>query len=323
MKIAIVIPCHRVRAHILKVLAGIGPEAARIYVVDDRCPEQSGELVRAECRDPRVDVLFNPRNLGVGGAVIAGYHRALADGADVVVKLDGDGQMDATAVSRLIEPIRRGAADYCKGNRFYHPIGLKDMPPARLLGNAALSFVNKLVNGYWQVMDPTNGFTAIHTAVLRLLPLDQLDNGYFFESDMLFRLSTVRATVTDIPMEVRYGSEHSGLSVWRSLLGFPLKYGIRIFKRIVYNYYLRDFNAGSLELPVGLGLAAFGTAFGLRRWIVGTKIGVLASTGTVMLAALPVILGAQLLLAFVQYDLANVPTQAIHPLLPAGGQGNG
>jgi glycosyltransferase involved in cell wall biosynthesis len=246
MKIAIVIPCYRVRAHILEVLAGIGPEAARIYVVDDLCPEHSGELVRTECRDPRVEVLRNPKNLGVGGATIAGYRRALADGADIVVKLDGDGQMDAAAVSCLIEPIRRGAADYCKGNRFYHPGGLKDMPPVRLLGNAVLSFVNKLVNGYWQVMDPTNGFTAIHAAVLRLLPLDRLDNGYFFESDMLFRLSTVRAVVTDIPMAVRYGSENSGLSVWGSLLDFPLKYGIRILKRIAYNYYLRDFNAGSL-----------------------------------------------------------------------------
>jgi glycosyltransferase involved in cell wall biosynthesis len=172
--IAVVIPCYRVRKHVLAVLAAIGPECSRIYVVDDACPEQTGELVESECHDPRVRVLRSERNQGVGGATLLGVRAALADGADVIVKLDGDGQMDPALVPRLVQPILAGEADYAKGNRFFDLDGLGSMPRARVLGNSLLSFASKLSSGYWNVFDPTNGFTAIHAAVARQLPLGKI-----------------------------------------------------------------------------------------------------------------------------------------------------
>ena len=221
MKIAVVIPCYRVRSQILKVLAGIGAEVHLIYVVDDKCPEKTGEFVLDEVIDPRVQVVFNSVNLGVGGAVLNGYLNAVEDGADVIIKMDGDGQMDASYIPALVRPIEEGKADYVKGNRFFSPDHIIQMPLLRMIGNSALSFINKLVSGYWNTMDPTNGFTAIHANVVRLLPVKAIDRRYFFESDMLFRLGTFRAVVAEVPMKAKYADEVSHLNIGKTLFTFP------------------------------------------------------------------------------------------------------
>ena len=305
--IAVVIPCFRVSRHVLDVIAGIGPEVSHIYAVDDACPERTGALIEARCPDPRVRVLTHPENRGVGGAMITGYQAALADGADIVVKIDGDGQMDPALIARFTRPIASGNADYTKGNRFHDLEDAQAMPRVRLFGNALLSLVNKVASGYWDVMDPTNGYTAIHRSALAALPLAKLDHGYFFESDLLFRLYTIRAVVRDIPMPSRYGNEVSSLRVGRVLAVFPLKYLRATVKRVFYAYFLRDFNAGTLQICLGLLVGGGGVLFGLARWIQSAMTDVPATAGTVMLAALPALAGLQFLLGALQYDIANVP----------------
>ena len=305
--IAVVIPCYRTSRQILDVLSRIDANVARIYVVDDACPEGTGDLVEASHADDRVRVLRHERNRGVGAAMVTGYRAALADGAQIVVKIDGDGQMDPAQLSRLVAPIAMGAADYAKGNRFYDFALLQDMPRVRLLGNALLSLVNKISSGYWNVMDPTNGYTAIHRAALEALPLGKIDNGYFFESDMLFRLYTVRAVVRDVPLRARYAGESSNLRIGRVLRDFPGKYVSATLKRIFYSYFLRDFNAGTLQLASGLLLLSLGTAYGVTKWINSSVSGFPTTSGAVMLAALPVLVGVQLLLGALQFDIQNVP----------------
>jgi dolichol-phosphate mannosyltransferase len=319
--IAVVIPCYRVKDQILSVLNRIGSEVERIYVVDDACPQQSGQHVLAQCDDPRVVVLVHEINEGVGGAVITGYRRAAEDGARVNVKIDGDGQMPPELVAGFVRPILDGRADYTKGNRFYNVEDVRSMPPLRLMGNAALSFMTKLSAGYWHVFDPTNGYTAISATVVQVLPLHKLARRYFFESDMLFRLGTFRACVLDIPMAAVYGGEPSNLKLRRVLFPFLLGNLTNMVKRICYGYFLRDFSIASLELLVGLVFLLFGCTFGLYKWIASATTGVPATTGTVMLAALPVILGIQFLLSFVAFDVAATPQHAIHPLLTASRRG--
>jgi glycosyltransferase involved in cell wall biosynthesis len=299
------------------VLAAIGPECDRIYVVDDACPERTGEWVESQCHDPRVRVLRSERNQGVGGATLAGLRAALADGADVIVKLDGDGQMDPAEIPRLVQPIAAGEADYAKGNRFFDLDGLRAMPRARLLGNSLLSFASKLSSGYWNVFDPTNGFTALHAAVARQLPLAKLARGWFFESDLLFRLGILRAVVCDVPMPAVYQGERSNLSALRVVPTFLRGHLVNTAKRVFYGYFLRNFNVASIELVAGSALLAFGVAFGGWAWLQGSLRGVPATSGTVMLSALPVILGVQLLLAFLGYDLQNVPRDPLQRRLVA------
>lgn len=313
--VAVVIPCHRVRAHILDVLARIGPEVARVYVVDDCCPEGSGEHVERSCRDPRVAVLRHQANQGVGGATLTGFRQALDDGADVILKLDGDGQMDPALIPRFVRPILEGRADYAKGNRFHQVEDVRQMPTLRLLGNAAFSFLAKISSGNWTIFDPTNGYLAIHARVAALLPFAKIERRWFFESDLLYHLYNLRAVVLDVPMQAVYGHEQSGIRPLSVLGPFLAKHMRNFAKRIFYNYYLRDFSIASVELVLGLLALGFGVAFGLAHWIASVETGIVASAGTVMTAALPIIVGVQFLMGFLSYDIQNAPRTPIHPLL--------
>lgn len=314
-RVAVVLPCYRVRDHILQVLEGIPASVERIFVIDDHCPDQSGEFVSAHCRDPRVSVHRNARNLGVGGAVMAGYVLAAEAGMDVIVKMDGDGQMDPAALSVLIAPIVRGEADYTKGNRFYDLAQIGRMPRARILGNAALSFLTKISSGYWDIFDPTNGYTALHAKVVAKLPLSKISRRFFFETDMLFRLNIMRAVVVDVPMDAKYGAESSNLRITRVLFDFSVKHVRNTFKRIFYSYFLRDLSLASVELVLGTLFLVSGFLMGIAFWFESARTGITASAGSVMLVALQVIVGIQLMLGFLAYDIASVPRRAIHRLL--------
>ncbi len=311
-RLAVVIPCYKVKNHILNVLASIGPEVERIYVVDDCCPEKSGRFVEEVCTDDRVEVVYNIVNTGVGGAVMAGYRKAISDGMDIFIKIDGDDQMDPSLIMDFVSPIISGSADYTKGNRFFNLEKIRAMPKVRLFGNAALSFMTKLSSGYWELFDPTNGYTAIHRDAAKQLPFEKISSRYFFETDILFRLNTLRAVVVDIPMDAKYGDEVSNLKVSKIVGEFFLKHMRNMSKRIFYNYYLRDMSLASIELPIGLSLIFAGGCIGFSHWFDSVQSGVPAAAGTVMLSALPIILGTQLVLAFIGYDIASSPKRPLH-----------
>jgi glycosyltransferase involved in cell wall biosynthesis len=321
LRVAVVVPCYRCKDQVLRVLQGLGPEVWRVFVVDDACPEGTGPWVRAQISDARVLVIDHPSNQGVGAAVTTGYAAALQAGADIVVKIDGDGQMDPSLVPRFIEPIALGRADYTKGNRFFTLRSLKDMPGIRLLGNAGLSFLAKLSTGYWSLFDVTNGYTAIHARLLPYMELDKVSRRYFFETDMLFRLGTLRAAVVDVPMEAVYADERSNLRIWRVFPEFVWKNLVNLGKRLAYNYFLRDMSVASIELLAGSVLLLFGVVFGLSTWSSALATGIPTPLGTIMLAALPTLVGLQMLLAFIGHDVAQQPKAAVHPLLPAPGAG--
>lgn len=310
--IAVVIPSFKVRDHILNVIDSISPEVSKIYVVDDCCPDCTGDFVQSSCKDERVRVIRNVENKGVGGAVMTGYEAALADSAEIIVKVDGDGQMNPELIPDFVAPILAGEADYTKGNRFFNIEGISAMPNARLLGNAILSFLNKLSSGYWNIFDPTNGFTAIHKEVAMRLPFKKISQRYFFETDMLFRLNTLRAVIVDVPMDAKYSDETSSLRISEIIGEFFFKHIRNFAKRIFYNYYLRDMSLASIELPLGLFMVIFGTVFGSYRWIVSSQLGLPTPVGTVMLAAMPIIIGIHFILAFLAYDISAIPKRPIH-----------
>jgi dolichol-phosphate mannosyltransferase len=305
IQICVVIPAFKVKSQVLEVVKSIGPEVQKIIVIDDACPEGSGRHVQAKNQDSRVEVIFHDKNLGVGGAVKTGYKRALELNSDIIVKIDGDGQMDTSKIGELVNPILIGRADYTKGNRFFEVEAVRSMPKIRILGNLALSFMTKLSTGLWHIFDPNNGFTAISASTLAKLNLEKIDDRYFFESDMLFRLNLLDARVIDIPLPAIYASETSNLRIRRVLFEFPIKHLRNTFKRIGYTYYLRDFKIASIELPVGLLLFAFGLIYGAYSWIHGIVQSTATQTGTLILVAMSVLAGLQLILAFLSYDTTN------------------
>jgi glycosyltransferase involved in cell wall biosynthesis len=314
-KIAVVIPSYKVCNHILDVIDvidGIGHEVNRIYVVDDFCPNHSGDFVENNCRDERVVVIRHQENQGVGGAVMSGYQAAIEDGIEIIVKVDGDGQMDPSLISEFVLPIIEGEADYTKGNRFFDLEAVKSMPKIRLFGNATLSFMTKLSSGYWNIFDPTNGYTALHVDIARHLPFEKISKRYFFETDMLFRLGTLRAVVVDVPMDAKYANEVSNLKISKIVGEFMFKHMRNFLKRLFYNYYLRDLSLASFELPIGLLLVFFGTGYGIWHWFGSVSAGGITPAGTVMLSALPIIVGLQFVLGFLAHDIAAVPIRPTH-----------
>jgi glycosyltransferase involved in cell wall biosynthesis len=306
-RIAAVIPAYKVSRQILELIKNIGPEITLIIVVDDACPENSGWLVKSETKDKRIVVITHPVNQGVGGAVMTGYTYALEQNIEIVVKLDGDGQMNPKLINKIVKPILDNEADYVKGNRFFNIEEVRAMPKIRVLGNLVLSFYSKLSSGYWNIFDPNNGFTAIQRDTLEILPFEKISKRYFFESDMLFRLNLARAKVVDMPMTAVYGDEKSNLSVRRTAIEFPIKHIRNLLKRITYSYFLRDFTLASLELLFGSLLCTIGLTIGFYNWIHSASLHRPTPTGTLILVAMATLSGIQLILSFTSYDMNSVP----------------
>jgi dolichol-phosphate mannosyltransferase len=307
LRVAVIIPCYKVRAHVAEVIARIGPEVDAIYCVDDACPEGSGKLIEDAVRDRRVKVLYHELNQGVGGAMLTGYRQALTDGHDVLVKIDGDGQMDPALIPQFVYPIECGTADYTKGNRFFYIENARGMPVGRLIGNGALSFLTKLSSGYWNIFDPTNGYTAMHRSVGELIADRKIDKRYFFETDMLLNLYLLRAVVQDVPMAALYGAEKSNLRIGRIALPFLIKNVKNALRRFFVHYLIRDFSLATVEAIIGFILLAFGVVAGSIFWLRSYFEGQEATAGQVMIAALPILSGTQFILSALNFDMRNVP----------------
>ena len=312
----LVVPCYRVRGHILRVIRKAPAWIEGIVCVDDACPENSGDFIEAEANDPRVKVIRLAKNQGVGGATLAGYAEAVRLGARVLVKVDGDDQMDLAYAAQLVAPILLGEADYAKGNRFTSISHLTTMPTVRVLGNAMLSFLAKLSTGYWNIFDPTNGFTAIEGNVARLVMEKRVSRRFFFETDLLYHLGTLRAVVRDVPMPARYADEVSNLRIGQIVGPFALKHARNFAQRVIGQYFVRDFNAASLQFVFGIAAILFGLIYGLS-YLATREPGMAAPAGVVMMAALPIILGVQLLLQSLNFDVVSQPSRPIHPYLRA------
>lgn len=310
----LVIPCYKVRDHILQVIESAPSWIEGIVCVDDACPQGSADFLEAQGLDPRVVLVRLEQNQGVGGAVIAGYAEAAHRGGRILVKVDGDDQMDLSYLPHLVAPILLGEADYTKGNRFSSLSHLTTMPGLRAFGNAVLSFAAKASTGYWNIFDPTNGFTAIEASVAKQVIQKRISRRYFFETDLLYHLGTLRAVVRDVPMPARYGDEVSNLRIGAVVGPFVFRHLRNFVRRIFGQYLVRDFNVATLETLSGLALLAFGSLYGLN-WLAVRDPGQAASAGVVMTAALPVIIGVQLLLQAMNFDVINVPSRPIHPYL--------
>ena len=308
--IDIVIPCFRVHGHVVEVVRqSLALAYVRtVIVVDDACPEASGRTVEAAFPgNARLTVLRHEQNQGVGGAMLSGYRHAFGHGANIVVKVDGDGQMPPERVAKLVAPLLHKQADYTKGNRFYSPKHLSGMPRMRLFGNAMLSLVNKFSSGYWSVIDPTNGFTALSRAAWFQLDCDTLERRYFFESDVLYQLGIANAVVQDVAMPAVYNGEPSSLDITRVALEFPPKYLKRFVKRIGFRYFLREFNIASLEILFGLPSLLIGLGFGVFEWTEHVQRGELTPAGTAMIVGLLILMGFQMILSAINYDVVHEP----------------
>ena len=313
MKVAVVIPCYGVSSQILNVLASMPECVNDIFVVDDGCKEQSGRLVEISISDPRVSVIFRETNGGVGAAVVTGYEAAIKSGAEIIVKVDGDGQMDPSQIPTLIAPVLVQDADYCKGNRFSKLRDTRGMPILRIIGNLGMTILAKFSTGYWSISDPTNGFTAIHIELLKRLPLSSISQNYFFETDMLFHLYAAEARVVDVPFPAVYAGEQSNLRPMKVLLPFLACHIRNFWLRVWMQYAIREQSGTFISLVAGLIFTGFGLTFGVTSWIRNAAAGEYTNAGTVMIVGLSILIGFQLLVRFIQTDSQRSPSKPRYP----------
>ncbi|MDX9851502.1 MAG: glycosyltransferase family 2 protein [Anaerolineaceae bacterium] len=312
--ISVIIPAYKVEKHINTVIMNIPPFVKSIIVVDDGSPDLTGSILK-KISDPRLIILTHEQNRGVGAAMITGYDHAVAIGADILVKMDGDDQMDPDKLSDLIFPIVHQEADFTKGNRFLHQTQLQSMPVTRRIGNWGLTFMVKAASGYWQIFDPTNGYTAMHRCVWQNINKTRVARDYFFESSLLTEMRYINAVVEDVYIPARYQDEVSSMSIWKVLFSFPLRLLKATVRRFIYQYYLYNFSFGSLALILGMLFILFGFVWGIVYWRESQITGIPATTGTVLIAVLPIILGVQLLLQAISQDMAEIPRKPLQILL--------
>ena len=226
LRIAVVIPAFNERGQIAATVATVPELVDHILVIDDASRDDTSrqaELAALRRAEPaRVEVIRHAANRGVGGALITGYRRALAIGAEITAVMAGDGQMDPHDLPALLAPIAAGTADYVKGNRFLHPAIWTAMPATRILGNAALSMATRVTSGYRHVFDSQCGYTAIHRRALAAIDLDQLFPRYGYPNDLLSRLRVADMRVVDVPVRPVYGPAwRSGIHLGTALHPMP------------------------------------------------------------------------------------------------------
>ena len=308
MIITVVIPCYNVAKHIKDVICNIPDSISYIIAVND-CSKDDTESILLKLANENKKIIYirHEVNQGVGGAMITGYKRSMELNADITIKMDGDGQMDAAYIPALIKPLLEDKADFAKGNRFRDLKALQAMPLSRRIGNLGLSFIIKAASGYWNVFDPTNGFTAIKNETLKSMNFSRIHKRYYFETSVLIELYYANAVVNDIPMKARYGDEVSGLSRTKTLFQFPPKLFIAFIRRLLLKYFLFDFNIASIYTIFGLPLFLFGLYYGITNFLKYSRSHIGAPTGTVVIPTLLIILGFQLLLSAVSYDITNYP----------------
>lgn len=305
-KVAVVIPAFNAANQIVAVLNSLPELVDQIIVVNDASTDGTADALAAT-KDSRLTVVRHATNQGVGAAMVTGFRLALERGAQVVVKVDADGQMDPEYIPALLEPIVADGYGYAKGNRFLCNEQLGAMPRVRLAGTFCLTFLSKLASGYWHVFDPVNGYVAIDADALSKLPLDRLARRYFFESDMLIHLNVFGVRVKDVPIPSRYGDGPSFMRLSTVVFTFPGLLFKGFWYRLYHRHILREFSAVAVFWILGMLLLAWGTGFGAYTWVKSIHSGHVASTGTVMLSVLPFFIGFELALQAILIEINASP----------------
>jgi glycosyltransferase involved in cell wall biosynthesis len=301
--VAVVVPAYNEEALVGSTVSGIPAFVDHIIVVDDGSKDETA--ARAQTADKRVEVIPHERNQGVGAAIVTGYRRAIAIGVEVTCVMAADGQMDPDDLETLVRAIAIDETDYAKANRLFTGQAWQLIPRTRYLGNAALSFMTKIASGYWHVADSQSGYTAVNLETLKLLDLDRIYRRYGFPNDLLVHLNVFNRRVRDYPSRPIYGvGERSGIRLrhvvpkisWLLLKGF--------FWRMGQKYVIRDFHPLILFYMLGIFLFAGGLLLGVAEValrIAGNPI----TSATIVLVALLVISGLQLLLFAMWFDMES------------------
>lgn len=303
--IAVVVPAYREEALIAETIRGVPEYVDHILVIDDCSPDATSQAAKSVA-DPRLEVIRLEVNQGVGGAITTGHRRAMDLGCDIMVVMAGDNQMDPDELPRLLHPILDHEYGFAKGNRIFSATSLEGMPRYRIVGNMVLTFLNKAASGYWNLVDPQNGYTAVTREALELVPLDRVSKRYEFENDLLIWLNIAGVRAKDVNIPARYGAEVSTIRLHTAVPRISWLLFRGFWRRIWYKYVLWSFSPIAAMLFLGLFLLLIGLA--LSTWVVYEAFsGVSPTAGTAIFAVVPAMSGFYLLVQALVLDILATP----------------
>jgi len=305
LRVAVVVPAYREEERVSDAIRTMPEIVDHILVVDDASPDRTYEVATAAA-DDRTEVIRHPANKGVGGAIVTGHRRALELGADVSVVMAGDGQMDPRYLPSLLTPIAQDGYGFVKANRFYSATSFAGMPKVRILGNILLTFLTKAASGYWNLVDPQNGYTAISRQTLKRLPLGKLAERYEFENDQLIWLNILGVRALDVPVPAVYGAEVSTLRIHRVAPRLLRLLFLGFWRRLWRKYVLWSFSPIALLFLSGLALLLIGLVAGTFAIVQSIGPGS-ATTGTWLLAVAPTLVATQFLVQALVLDIEATP----------------
>ena len=210
-KIGLVIPCYKVSKSIKDVIKNIPNFVDNIYLVDDKCPENS--IKNLKIKSKKIKKIYRKKNGGVGAAVKEGYRSSLKDKNFVTVRIDGDGQMDLKLIKNFINPIVENKAEFTKGNRFMNMSFLKKMPLQRIIGNIFFSLIGNFISRNFRIFDFLNGYTSIKNSALKKVIKTNLDDDYYFDTILIYQLIKLENRILDVKMTAKYENEKSNINV--------------------------------------------------------------------------------------------------------------
>lgn len=241
--VGVIVPSHQEEKLITKTLDGIPSLVDRIFVVEDGSTDKTLALIKTVMKkDPRITLIAHPKNLGLGKSLIDGYHATQDTNIDIIAVMAGDNQMDPNDLERVLEPVASNACDYVKGNRLLRDDVMSNMPRHRYLGNSFLTFLTKFATGYWKIIDPQCGYTAISKKALSVIPIEEIVKGYGYNACILHMLNLNNFKVKDVEVRPVYGAEKSGIKIISYSWNISILLTKLFIKRIRSKYLVREFN---------------------------------------------------------------------------------
>lgn len=306
LRVAAILPCYNEEKLIAKTVNTLPDFVDFIIAVDDQSKDHTWKIIKDLAKkNKRVVPIQNEVNQGIGGAYIHGFNVAQEKNADLIFTMAGDAQCNQNYMPNMIDTLLDENLDYVKANRFVHLEELKQMPTFRRVGNTVITILTKFSSGYYSIFDSQNGYGVFKRKTIEKLPFEHIGRRYDYENTLLIALAIMGAKIKDEPVPAIYGDEQSTIPVFKTTMRALNVVWKGFWRRIYHKYVLINFHPIALFIFGGLLLGSLGFLFGLYLVIAKLAADVTPSSGTVMLAVLPIILGFQLLLSAVTMDMNN------------------
>ena len=237
-KIAVVMPAYNEELLIEKSIDSVPSEVSKIIVINDLSKDRTKEIVENKIKgNQKIVLINNKKNYGVGYSIVEGYKKAYDLDCDIAVVMPGDAQALPEDFYNLIDPVVKGSVDYTKGNRLKYKGVSNIMPKHRFFGNTLLTLLTKFASGYYHIMDPQMGYTALNLRIFPYLELTKLIKRYGYPGHLLYILNLSDAKVSDVEVKPHYGEEKSGIKLLTfipKLIYLLIKlFFSRVFKKLI------------------------------------------------------------------------------------------